>query len=337
MKKMWYTIVFILVLALLVFAGCKAFKLGGDDTDETDEPTVSDVSEDGSTTLPADPENATDAEGNPLYTPEEIASIRAALEASEKEEQQGELDSSASEPAASESDSSESNTDESSSAQQPADGTTEGTTEGTTAKEEPSSAPPANVSCKEYDALRSGKFYLEGSMQSEGVNNPITLAKGDNVGYMQATMDGVSMGILVKDGDTYLLNTQNKTYCEIGSVMGSILEQAGLPGEEELTSMINEMGFSSMKDLSEADSISKGTLGSTSCSIYTFNKEDGSKTRVYVKGDRLLALEILAANGKVDTATYFTKITSTIPQLPPSDYSKENLLTFITNIESQLG
>ncbi len=334
MKKMWYTIVFILVLVLLVFAGCKAFKLGGDDTDETDEPTVSSVSEDGSSTLPADPENATDAEGNPLYTPEEIASIRAELEASEKEEQQGELDSSTSEPdvsepASSEADPSESTSDESTSAQQP--------TEGTTAKEEPTSAPPANVSCKEYDVLRNGKFYLEGSMQADGVNNPITLAKGDSIGYMQATMDGVSMGILSKNGNTYLLNTQNKTYCELGSMMGSLLEQAGLPGEEELTSMINEMGFSSMKDLSEADSVSKGTLGGASCSIYTFNKEDGSKTRIYVKGDRLLAMEILAANGKVDTATYFTKITATIPQLPPADYSKENLLTFITNIESQLG
>ena len=41
MKKMWYTFIFIIILALLVFAGCKMFSNGGSDESEPDEGTVS--------------------------------------------------------------------------------------------------------------------------------------------------------------------------------------------------------------------------------------------------------------------------------------------------------
>ncbi len=343
MKKMAYTLIFIVILAILVFAGCKSFSLGGKDSDDEENTSSSAVADEADAEeAPAGSEQPTDEDGS--GQPSEPGS-----ETSTGDDKQahpfdpGEsTEPGTSEPAG-----------DTTAPDAPAEGTTantpggnEGTTkdngaattEGTTAKTEPStSKPPANVSCKEYDALRSGVFYMEGTMQADGESNPIILARDDTTAYMHASMDGASMGILLKNKKTYLLNSKNKTYTELSSVVGSLLQNAGLPSEEELASYFDNMGFSEMRELSDADSVSKGTLGGAACTVYTFNKSDGSKTRVYVKGDYLLAFEIVTPDGKVDSATYISKMSTKLPQLPPADYSKENLLTFISNVESELN
>ena len=328
MKKMPYAIIFLIVLAVLVFAGCKSFSSGSGDDDAssdsaaaTEEPAGAteapseviasepvtekpDAQPSGSETPPTDPAEVTDANGETVYTPEEISSIREEISARETTEK-------------------------------PSDGTDKPDAPGTETKapETPSGVPANN----KYDMLRSGTFYLSGSMHSDGQTNPVVLALDDNLVYMQATSDDLSMGFLIMDKTTYLLNPTAKTYSKLNSVVSSVLQEAGMMSEAEIRSMVSEFGFSTMKPLSEADAVNAGTFGSRDCTIYTFkNEDDGGKRRVYMNGADLLAIEKVSAEGKVDTAIYVNTLTDTIPTLPPADYSSQNLIAFISDISDKL-
>jgi hypothetical protein len=334
MRKMPYTLIFLAILVILVFAGCKAFShTPDDDTDLSSEESVTSttVAEE-SATFPQNPEAETNAAGETVYTPEEASSIREALTSIAQ-----------SSAAASETQSA-ANASSAAATTAPTTTAAPSTTAapttaapGTTAAPTTQTPSGTNTGKTQYDILRSGKFYLDGSMYADGETNPITLAVGDDLVYMQATMDGATMGLLVADKKTYLLNPVQKTYCEFGSMMSSLLQQAGMMSEDEIMEFIDNMGFTKMEDLDKADVTTTGTIGSTACDVYIFNKSDGTKTRVYMNGDRLMALETVDASGVVDSATYITTLTDNVPTLPPKDYSKQNVISFISSMEDILG
>ena len=345
MKKMPYAIIFLVLLALLVFAGCKSFSSGGDDsssdesagsaasqedTEKTDaasetesetpsgsEPVTEEPSADAVTTEApvTDPDEVTDANGVTVYTPEEASSIREAVKTTETTVPP----------------------DNSSATAKPeptSPSTTGANTQPSTTKapEPTTGAVPQNT---KFDLLRSGRFYLAGSMISEGESNPIVLALDDNLVYMQATSDELSMGFLIMDKKTYLLNPTDKTYCKLNATVAALMQEAGMMSESEIRSMISNFGFSSLKPLDQADAVSAGTLGSKNCTVYTFNNEsDGGKKRVYMDGAELLAIENIAADGTMDSAIYITTLTDKIPTLPPADYKSKNLISFISDISS---
>ena len=352
MRKMPYTLIFLAILVLLVFAGCKAFTpKTNDETEPSTEESVTEVSvTTESTTLPENPEAMTNAAGQTIYTPEEASSIREAnssIAQSAAQTSSGAVTSAGSTTAAQNNNgttaaqNSGTPTQATTAAQQTTRATQTPTTttkpSGSTETTAKSGSGAASTGKNEYDILRSGKFYLVGSMYSEGENNPITLGVGDNLVYMQATMDGATMGFLVSNKKTYLLNPDQKTYCEFGSMMSSLLQQAGMMSEDEIMGYIDEMGFSTMEDLSQADSKTTGTIGSTNCDVYIFNKTDGTKTRVYMNGNKLMAFEMINKDGNVDSATYITTLSETVPKLPPADYTKQNVISFMSSMESVLG
>ncbi|MCH5198883.1 MAG: hypothetical protein J1E34_08260 [Oscillospiraceae bacterium] len=314
MKKMPYAIIFIIILALLVFAGCKTLVDTPSESDNSGE-SSSDAEESSSNDIF---EGLTDENGNPIFSEEELSSLQE-----EYSSIYNELSSSAAEEDKS---SSEAPSSEAPSSETPSQTTT------APADETSTSAPEPGVN--DYDILRSGKFYMDGTMYADGESNPITLAVGDNLVYMQATMDGASMGFLISGGSTYLLNPAEKTYCEFGSLLSGILSQAGMMSQEEIMEYINEMGFSSMDDLSSADEKNSASLNGKACTVYIFNKSDGTKVRVFMDNNRLLGFEIVSIDGVVDSATYINSISADIPVLPPQNYTKQNILTFMTSMES---
>lgn len=210
--------------------------------------------------------------------------------------------------------------------------------EGTTGNQtEESNTAGAGVSVNEYDVLRSGQFYMEGSLYADGELGPMAIAVGDGLVYMQTSMDGLAMGFLISGGNTYLLNSSDKTYCEFGSLLSGVLAQAGMMTQEEIMGLMSEMGFSTMDDLSEADEVNNATLNGEACTVYIFNRPDKTKTRVFMDGDHLLAFEVVNSRDIVESATYINKITADIPALPPSDYTRQNIIAFLTSMESVLG
>lgn len=365
MRKMPYAIIFIIILAILVFAGCKAFS-GNSTTDPAEEASTSDPageSESGDVleTILSGIENLTDDQGQTLFSGDDISSLYEDLSSSiAAEESASAAESEASSLSAATDSSTEVPAGEPTSegvqqteapteapaettAETPADSTTEAPAESTTqataesTTETPAESTTAAVpTANEYDILRSGSFYMDGTMYSDGENNPVTLAVSDDLVYMQATMDGMTMGLLVQDKKTYLLNPPTKTYCEFGSVLSGVLKKAGMMSEDEIKEFIDSMGFSTMEDLDQADSVTTGTIGSTTCDVYIFNKDDGTKTRVYLNGEHLLAFEVVDENGTVTSATYINTLTADIPKLPPEDYEKQNALNFIMSMEDMM-
>ena len=322
MKKMTlFAIVFILILSVLVFVGCKRMSPGGEDsTDEpievTDEPV-------GGTTEPVAPvptdvptatgetssgETATGETASALPTNDETASGETATAAPV-------------EP-----------TSENAGPANPAEPTT---TPGVTTPP----APPVPAGKTEYDVMRSGTFFLRGTMNDGRESTPLALAvkADDGTMYMESTMDNATMGFLITSKKILLLNIQSKTYCEMGDVLQSILKEAGMPTQEEMQAKIKEMGFTEMPPLTEASSVADGAVNGTPCKIYTFNKEDGGATKVYLNGAKLLCFERTLKDGKLDSATYVTSISGTVPELPPADYEKQNVLSFMTSMESLIG
>ena len=320
MRKMPYAILFIVILAILVFAGCKAFKLGGDDPDVSTEESTSFAEDD--TTAPEEPADTTAADETEAPDESTEAPV-SGMTTTEPAETTAPADVTAAP------DETTTNTPAQTTTSAPVETTAKAPAETTTK----APAPTAN----EYDILRSGKFYLQGSMYSEGENNPIVLAVGDDQVYMQATMDGVTMGFLIRNKKTYLLNPAQNTYCEFGSMMSSLLQQAGMMSEDEIMGFIDQMGFTTMDDLDKADEQTEGTIGSTSCDVYVFNKSDGTKTRVYMNGNRLMAFEIVGENGLVESATYITSLSAETPVLPPANYTKQNVISFMTSMEDLMG
>ena len=369
MRKMPYAIIFIIILAILVFAGCKAFS-GNHTTDPAEEASTSDPageSESGNVleTILSGIENLTDDKGETLFSNDDISSLYEDLSSSIAAEEsasaaESEASANLTDPAVTEGSTevpagettSESAQQTEAPSEAPSEPTAEITSENATeapaestteAPEDSTSETPAESTtaavptANEYDILRSGSFYLDGTMYSNGENNPVTLAVSDDLVYMQATMDGMTMGLLVQDKKTYLLNPPTKTYCEFGTVLSGVLKKAGMMSEDEIKEFIDSMGFSTMEDLDQADSVTTGTIGSTTCDVYIFNKDDGTKTRVYLNDGHLLAFEVVDENGTVSSATYITTLTADIPQLPPEDYEKQNAINFIMSMEDMMG
>lgn len=287
MKKMQYVFIFIVILAVLVFVGCKKLSGVPEDASGMTEETLTDSAAD----ITEEPDSEEEsAPAQPRETTEE-------------------------DPSAPES-------------------TTEDTVEETPTQ--PSTEPTVDEDWNEYDVLRSGNFYLKGSMNDGSTLSPITLALGENLVYMETTMDGASMGFLLSDKKTYLINPVSKSYTEFGSILSSLLQSAGMQSQEDMMSLVSEMGFTEMKPLDEADETRDSMINGVSCKEYIFEKEDGTSTHVFMNGKKLLAFEQVNDKNVFDSGTYIDEISAAIPPLPPADYEKQNIYTFITTMEGFL-
>ena len=319
MKKMPYAIIFVLIVCILVFAGCKHFSGGEDSTDEPIETTEETPGT--PTTLPGE------------TTSDEIVTLDPGTLPGETTTVPGETSTDVT-----------GTTGEETTVPGDAATTTANAPEGTaTTAPAPavtaSPVPAVPEGKTEYDVMRSGTFFMRGSMNDGRETTPLVLAvkADDGTMYMESSMDNAAMGFLITEKKILLLNPQAKAYCEMGGVLQSILKEAGMPTQEEMQAKIKEMGFTEMPELSKAAKVEDGAVNGVPCRIYTFNKEDGGATRVYLNGAKLLCFERLLKGGGLDSATYVTELTSAVPQLPPADYEKQNVVKFMTSMESLIG
>ncbi len=188
-----------------------------------------------------------------------------------------------------------------------------------------------------YDILRSGTFYLTGTMAGGDTVSPMKLAVSKDLVYMESSLDGLSLGYLVKGGQTCLVAPEKKIYHWISSAEAAMLKSAGLMDEQEVRESVATMGFTDLPPLTEADSSAQGTFNGTACTVYTFLYRDGSKCLVFVNGSRLLAVENVSAAGVTESLLTVTSVTGTIPTLPPADYKSRTLLLFLTALGAELG
>ena len=201
---------------------------------------------------------------------------------------------------------------------------------------------PAAPTDTEYDVLRSGVFNIVATMEDSDGVNPMNMAVGkDGAVYLDSDMEGVRIGILirketvlfVKTTKMYMINHADKTYTD-ATTISTIIPDFDL---EAISKEIDSSGFSSLPALSEATSVGSTAFEGTSCTAYTFvSAEDGRQTKVYLQGKKLVAIEQLDAAGKRVSVMRVESITTDFPAFPPKDYTKKNLLSFMTDLAGGL-
>ena len=185
----------------------------------------------------------------------------------------------------------------------------------------------------QYDILRSGTFYFEGSMTDVGgETTPMTLGYSKDVIFMEMSTDGMTMGYLIKSKNIYLLSPPHKIYHKLNALEKTVLKSYGLMDDAEVRAAVGEFGFEDMPALSEASRVEAASLNGESCAAYIFDMSDGGKTTVYMCGNRLLGFSSTDANGKEQSTVYFTDVRSVLPALPPKDYRSVTLLELVTKM-----
>lgn len=343
MKKMHYLIIFLIVLILVVFVGCVKFSndLGGETTTEesVSEYDVESEASELASEIAAQMESVTDEAGSTVFSQEQISEYisqemtpRTPTTAAPSAGNNGATQpsgSGATQPA----NNGGSSTSAAKQTQSGNNKTTQAPTQAPTQQQQQQQQQqPAGVN--EYDILRSGNFYATGSMKdTDGTNQPLEIAITPSSIYMLTKMEGVDMAMLQQNGDLYMIYPAKQMYMEMSSV---IMGMMGMSSDELLS--VSELGFSDMRDLSEADTVADGEYAGQSCKIYSFNKSTGNRTVVYMNGNKLLGFEDVSSSGTASTT--ITSITANVPAekcAPPANYKKANMISFMNAMKDVIG
>ena len=170
----------------------------------------------------------------------------------------------------------------------------------------------------EYDILRSGSFYMSGTMiDSTGIESPMEIAITPDSIYMLADFSGTAMGMLIKGKKLYMIYPKKKAYLEMSE---SLMSMAGLD-ISELTSS-DALDFSTYGALSEADAVTEATHNGKVCKVYHFRGET-EESRIYIDGTKVVRLASYDNNGRFLAATDITSLSDNIPadmSAPPSGF-----------------
>ena len=178
--------------------------------------------------------------------------------------------------------------------------------------EDPTAGIPRPTKNNQYDVLRSGVYHVKATTTDISGSAPIELAQTDKTTYMHTAAEGMDLAILMKNnllgGQTiYLMSIKDKAYITLSK---SVLDMIGLSEDMFDT---EEFSFTSLKPLSDATEVTKGTFNDTECLAYKIMGENGDYTVVYMYGDRLLGFENYDARGRLDNTTSFELISSDVP------------------------
>lgn len=341
MKKMVPLIIFLVVLVIVCFAGCANFStvLGGDSvTDAEIQSAENAETETVALDVPvteANGEIVTDAEGNwettRIYYDVEVTQAasteQAATNSSDNEAAQSEV-SSGQTAETQKSDTSvvvasTNTTEKSDSTSEKVTSSTENTTSGQT------------TISNEYDILRSGNFYMVGTMYDGSSTLPLEVAITPNTIYMTSEMDGISVGILVDaESKVYMMIPQKQIYLELSD---AVMKYMGVSSEDLVSS--DTVDFSKYQPLEDADSVNDVELNGTTVKEYVFNESSGD-TRVYMNGTKLVRFASYSSDGSLLTASDLTSITGTVPadkSSAPSNYKGYSGITGLIGFMSQMA
>jgi len=195
-------------------------------------------------------------------------------------------------------------------------------------------AQPSDASANEFDFLRSGNFYIQGTMtDSSGQSLPLEMAVTANSVYMLSNFEGAAMGMLINNGTTYMIYPAEKSYLELNA---TVLKAMGMNTTDLISSA--DLDYSQY-ELSKADSTSKETVNGAECTVYIYNSTSGS-TRFFMNGNKLVRFATYDANGNPDTVNDVGYITNQVPAdkiNPPADYKEYKGITGMFSFISLLG
>lgn len=195
-----------------------------------------------------------------------------------------------------------------------------------------------NTTDNEFDYLRSGNFYIQGTMtDSSGQSLPLEMAVTANSVYMLSNFEGAAMGMLINNGTTYMIYPAEKSYLELNA---TVLKAMGM-GTDDLISSA-DLDYSQY-DLSKADDVLTENVNGADCTVYVYNNTSGS-TRFFMNGNKLIRFATYDANGNPDTINDIGYITNQVPAdkiNPPADYKEykgiTGMFSFISLLSDVVG
>lgn len=163
-------------------------------------------------------------------------------------------------------------------------------------------------SSNQYEIVRSKNFYIKGQISTNEKNyDSCVMAVTSKTVYMTSDFEGAEMGMLVDDGDIYMIYPAKKSALLMSD---TVLAMAGLSSDDLLGE--SDIDFSSMPEFSKLRKLRTEKFRGTSCTVYSYTDADGV-TEVYMSGDKLIRLVSLDRTGKYLSDTVIEKITSTVP------------------------
>ena len=186
----------------------------------------------------------------------------------------------------------------------------------------------------EFDYLRYGCFYLQGTMtDSSGEVLPLEMAVTPNSVYMISDFEGITMGMLINGDTTYMIYPAEKAYLELSS---PVLKAMGMSSDDMISTANLDY---SQYDLDKADAKLTENVNGVNCTVYVYNNSSGS-TRFYMNGDKLVRFATYDANGIPDAINDIDYITDLVPPDkidPPDDYTGYKGLTGMFRFVELLG
>lgn len=193
---------------------------------------------------------------------------------------------------------------------------------------------PANTGVNEFTYLQGGSFYIQGTMiDSSGQRLPLEMAVTPNSVYMLSNFEGAAMGMLINDGTTYMIYPAEKSYLELSS---AVMKAMGMSTTDLISSA--DLDYSKY-DLAKADSTSTENVNGANCTVYIYNNTSGS-TRFFMDGNKLVRFATYNADGTPDVINEIGYISDQVPAdkiSPPADYKKYSGLTGMFSFISLLG
>ena len=180
------------------------------------------------------------------------------------------------------------------------------------------------IVCKEFDYLRGGNFYIQGTMtDSSGQQLPLEMAVTPNSIYMLSIFEGAAIGMLINDGTNYMIYPAEKSYLELSA---TVLKAMGMSTDDLISSA--DLDYSQY-DFAKADATYTENVNGVNCTVYVYNNSNGS-TRFFINGDKLVRFASYDAYGNPDVLNDVSYITDQVPAdkiKPASDYKEYKGLT----------
>lgn len=162
----------------------------------------------------------------------------------------------------------------------------------------------------EYDLIRSGKFYMNAEISSDGVNyEKAEMAFTDNTSYMLGDFDGVSMGMLITDEALYMMYHEKKSALKMEE---DLMSMAGMSFDELKAE--SDPGFSDMPALKAMTKEENVSYKGKNCTVYSYVK--GSIVqKIYMCGDSLVRMaEFDRYSNRLLSDTVIISMSAEIPE-----------------------
>ncbi len=191
------------------------------------------------------------------------------------------------------------------------------------------------------EAFISGKFYLEGVVYSEieekGTKKtevmPLILSQDGKNYQVTANYSGVSLGMLLLDGKTYMVLPKEKQYATLSEALISALDIDEGLGVNDFQSIAQDDESVSSAAKSQISVTINGDPGL--CTVFAFSD---SVYKLYSIGDELIQIENYDLNGEMTAQIVVDEISAQIPadQLTLKGLEEATPTSFIKGLMSSI-